>query len=89
MKASGLSGELRVGYQPAAILGEWTAEITHGSVVEARVNRVDSFWITQSPISLVLHVGEHQRFRWDGVQPQFSNGSLKIEVATRPRVVRE
>jgi len=59
MRAKGLSGELRVGYQRAATLGAWSLEPSppNGAIVTATIEDADEFWMDHEPKSLYLALG--------------------------------
>jgi len=65
----GKSGELRAGYQQAAVLGRWSAtrDSDGGWTVEAQPEHVHDFWITYQPLDCVLQVGT-DRWRWREVE---------------------
>lgn len=86
---SGRSGELRVGYQRAALLGEWT--ITPSS------NRPNTFtfhtdaveenphWYRQSPLDLVLALGTTE-WVWRNVSILRDGPDMYVELTERPAV---
>lgn len=93
MKAEGPEGELRVGYQRAALLGRWTLDATPivpmtKFAITARVRQTDSFWSTQSPMTLTLSFGLF-RWEWERVTPLFENGSVQINVYGKPHIIKE
>jgi hypothetical protein len=88
MKAEGIGGELLVGgYQHAAYLGPWRLGPSdsgpdHWKIV-AQLVHVDSYWITQSPVRVVLRLGDLE-WSWDDVQFDPDNPSASI-VSGMPR----
>lgn len=61
MRASGVSGELRVGHRLAARLGAWTIE-PKGRLFTLRacVASRDDFWFNERPIDVALNIGGAQ-----------------------------
>jgi|TARA_Y100000310_G_scaffold98201_1_gene95926 hypothetical protein len=93
MRAIGVRGELRVGYQQAARLGEWRLETTRPPPgmsfdVEAAIRSTNSFWITQTPMTLDLQFGRFH-WIWDDVRPALVNGSAAVRVFGKPRISKE
>lgn len=92
MKACGTSGELKVGYQRAAVLGTWTLEASKAHpmrfAVEAEVRETDSFWITQKPLTLILIFGRF-RWQWYEVKVRLEDAQLTARVEGRPTLVKE
>jgi hypothetical protein len=87
MRASGLSGELRYGYQIAARLGAWEIAEKQGTFrLRGRVASVDPVWITRRPIALVVALGPVE-WKWSGVDPVIGNGVVEIALVGRPDAV--
>jgi hypothetical protein len=93
MRATGSSGELRVGYQSAARLGAWHLEVTHTLagllfVVVAHVDAADWYWMHQHPLTLTLAFG---RFRWEWPQASatIDGERMTIRVNGKPHISRE
>lgn len=88
MQLYGVSGELRVGYQQAALLGKWEMQVPTSleNVFEATLRQVDEYWITQRPLILVLHINAKQ-WRWtlDG-EIDRSGGKVRFAVKGKPQV---
>ena len=84
MRASGLSGELRHGYQVAATLGAWMIE-TAGRAFECRatVEAQHEVWSERRPLDLVLRLGGVE-WTWRDVAPDFSGGALVIALTRMP-----
>lgn len=95
MRASGQHGELRVGYQQAAVLAGW--EITPSPApgpppltytLRARVTHENSYWITQRPYSLALSLGPTE-WVWHGVDVRRDDdGLLVVDLRGAPQVVK-
>lgn len=93
MKACGTHGELRVGYQPAATLGEWSLDVVPAPPVRsfsvvAQVRATNAYWVLQRPITLVLCFGRF-RWVWTEVTPAFENGRVSMRVTGKPEIVKE
>ena len=93
VKASGLDGELRVGYQRAARLEGWSLEVTPAArttvfAVMARASHVDAFWCTQAPQRLDLRFGRFH-WIWEDVRPTYVNGTVSVRVLGAPHIVKE
>ena len=65
VRFTGVSGELRVGYQKAARLKSWSLQ---DKIVEAKLDpqSVNWFWLNRRPLDLYLDIGRH-RWKWKGV----------------------
>lgn len=93
MRAHGQRGELRVGYQRAASLGEWDLEAPAGITpstqyaVHAQLRSLDEFWTTQRPMLLELNFGKHN-LQWTDVTTEFGKGAVTVTVRGRPTIVR-
>ena len=85
MKAAGIGGELRVGYQRAARLGQWSlASAGEGSdhwLISVQLAQRDEFWMEQNPSRVVLELGELS-WTWDNIE---FDGSSLIRVSGPPR----
>ena len=93
MNASGHGGELRVGYQQAAQIGEWSLQATPTIpmlrfAVEASIYRIDKFWITQLPMVLDLQFGRFH-WRWVNVTPSFDKDHVAVQVFGKPAIVKD
>lgn len=93
MKASGPAGELRVGYQHAAVLGAWRLEMTPTIPmircdIEAAVVSSDAFWSTQRPMILDLRFGRFH-WIWEQTMVTFTNGCVTTRVHGKPYIVKE
>ena len=89
MRASGHSGELRVGYQRAAELGTWSIvlepRLPRAYTFTATVQSEHGFWNTQRPLDLVLAVGQTE-WAWRNVEPCRTGDTITIELHERPEV---
>jgi len=87
MRASGPSGELRVCYQRAAVLRDWTLDqepaVPRAYTFKASLTQVDPFWITQRPIDLVITVGLTS-WHWRDIQPEIDAHTLSVTLRERP-----
>jgi hypothetical protein len=93
VNAAGPSGELRVGYQQAASLGLWEiqaiAEVSTTSfAIKAEIRNTDSFWITQTPMTVDLQFGRFH-WLWYFVRPVIDDGYVAIKVFGKPSIVKE
>lgn len=94
MRASGQHGELRVGYQQAAVLGAW--EITPSPApgppaptfaLRAQITHENQYWITQAPFSLALSLGPSE-WVWHNVALRRDGTELQVDLHGSPQVVR-
>ena len=84
MRASGLSGELRYGYQCAARLGAWTIESCDGGFrFAAPIAEAHEVWIVCRPLRLVLALGRAE-WVWDDVDPAIDGATVTITLTHRP-----
>lgn len=89
MELRGQRGELRVGYVLAARLGPWLAQLEAGSgEVTASVSTVDTYWITQTPMTLILWLG-HARWEWSAVAVTIEGRSVRVATTGRPAITKE
>lgn len=94
MRAHGQKGELRVGYQRAASLGEWSFEAPDGIMpstqfaVHAQLRSLDGYWSLQRPMLLELNFGKYY-WQWTDVTPEFNKSAVTVTVKGRPTIVRE
>ena len=90
MRASGLSGELRVGYQQAARLGAWSIEleprIPRECTLRARVLSEHPYWITQQPLDVVVLLGNRVEWLWRDVQVARAEDGIVVTLSDRPIV---
>lgn len=93
IRASGLSGELRVGYQRAMELGVWDVTVHYvrrriaGFTIEAQIVSEHAYWATQTPQDLMLRVGSIVEWRWPSVTVHRENVKrVRIDVTERPTV---
>lgn len=92
MKAAGQGGRLLVGYQQAAAIVGWsmesTATLPPQTTINALLRRIDTFWITQQPVTLELPVGR-TTWRWDRVSLALDGPKATMLVTGRPLVIKE
>lgn len=87
MRTRGTGGLLKVGYQQAAVLGGWTAEINRQRVViTAAVQSIDSFWYARDRFDVVLRV-ESRTWIWRNVSRQ-SDSPLTLIASGAPESAR-
>ncbi len=81
----GQDGRIRVGYQTAAILGSFSLTPVGPNQweVQATVTQADAFWMSQSPRTLELSVGQ-QRWRWPATGLVVDGGTVSGIVTGRP-----
>lgn len=85
MKAEGIGGELRCGYQVAAQLAAWELlDANPGWRVQAVYASQNEYWLTQRPLTLTLVIGGYT-WTWDGVEPE-SDGSIVVDSPPREGV---
>lgn len=87
MVGNGDLGQLRVGYQQAALFRSWRLttdeEVLRAvaqTIVDAKVSNVDLYWCTQNPLDLGLWMGSSW-WVWKGVSvidPIKVGGPIKI-----------
>ncbi len=89
LRASGDDGELRVGYQRAARLGDWSLvvvqRVPRAFRLRAAVTETHAYWITQGPMDLVLVLG-HTEWVWRGVMVAPVDGYVDLDITERPEV---
>jgi len=88
MRASGQSSELRHSYQVAARTGPWViaADGLGGAFTfTASVFDEDEIWLAQSPLDLVLAMGQTE-WIWRGVAARIAEGRMTITLTRRPDV---
>ena len=80
----GKSGELRVGYQVAARLGDWSARraaTRECFSLDAEAVSTDAYWISKTPAVAHLWMGAH---RWVFDVESVSNSGDRITAQLRP-----
>lgn len=87
LRASGEAGELRVGYQVAARLGDWEvlADAAGPRILRAVVVSEHKAWVGHRPLDLVLMLGR-TLWVWRGLRPVVCNGMVEVELSERPEV---
>lgn len=89
MRASGESGALRVGYQPAAALGTWTLtlepRLPRSFVLRAKVLNEHAFWSKQRPMDLVLRLATVE-WIWRGINFHKEGDEIVVELSEKPIV---
>ena len=93
VRASGIGGELRVGYQCAAVLGAWSLEATPTVpmlrfVITARIVTSNTYWLATRPLTLCLQFGRF-RWAWEHVCPVVDGRQLQLTVTGKPQVSAE
>jgi hypothetical protein len=84
LKASGISGEVRKGYQVAARLSSWTLE-SDTSRVDATATERNPFWLEQNGLSLHLTLGNRQ-WVWREIEIMDSGHPFAIRIHGQPDV---
>jgi hypothetical protein len=64
IRLTGQNGEIRHGYQRAAVIKKWTLE---HETIEGTPSEVHPFWIEQRPLDVSLDLGR-ARWKWRNVQ---------------------
>lgn len=86
MRATGESGELRVGHRHAAVLGRWTIEPAGRSfVLRASVASEDAFWVNERPLDVLLDVGG-TRWLWRHANVELGGGEVVARISELPIV---
>lgn len=86
MRATGLSGELRHGYQQAAELGPWVIKDEGPAFVfRAPVTRYNAVWMARKPLDLSLTLGG-LTWTWNNVAAVVSGDVVKVELTRKPDV---
>ena len=89
MRASGKAGSLRVGYQIASRLGEWSITLAPvlpmTAMLRARIRDEHPYWSTQRPIDVVLVLGTVE-WIWRGVTVSRDGDSIVVMLHERPIV---
>ena len=90
MRISGSGGEVRVGHQVAARLGDWTLTRTRTTPepeydATATVVWSDSFWRQQRPMRLELAIG-NRRWGWSDLDPVLGEQSLAAVLVGGPAI---
>ena len=91
LRVTGLSGQLRVGYQVAAELGPWRLELApqlpRQYEVHARVYRTDAYWLSERPMTLTLDVGSDV-WAWAVAEPEVGGHELMAIATGTPAIWR-
>jgi len=90
MRIRGRGGEVRVGYQVAATLGDWTLTRTRLGPApeyqaEAQLASCDTYWTQQRPMDVDLKMG-NRRWQWSGVHPAIDQQSLAVVLVGTPAI---
>lgn len=80
---TGHVGEVRYGYNRAALLTAWTfTGSSRGGVITARLQDTDTFRLSQAPLRVVLTVGQ-SLMRWPLLSLQIEGASLTATVGEK------
>lgn len=89
MRARGVGGEVRAGYQTAVRLGAWTIDfepvLPRRFALTAEVLERHAYWTTQPPHDLVLRLGTIA-WRWPAARFAVEGTTLTADLAGRPLV---
>lgn len=89
LRASGTAGEIRVGYQVAAHLGQWSLtllqRVPRTFQLRARITSTHDYWSRQQPQDLVLWLGL-TAWRWNSVAMTLTGDSVVVDLIDRPMV---
>ena len=89
-RASGPSGLLRVGYQVAAEIGPWditlAPRLPRSFLFIGRLGRAHAYWMTQTPLDLMVALGSVEWLWRDVVVEHVGDGEISIELRDRPIV---
>ncbi len=80
-RVSGVSGEIRAGYQRAAELGKWEMDVHR--VIRADIVSASNFWLAQKPLDIRLRVGRRW-WIWRGVDVSNKGSSVRVQVRGDP-----
>lgn len=85
LSVRGRTGSLKVGYQQAATLGDYTLTTLGAGTyrVEASVVETNACWLSQGPLTLEIEVGP-QRWSWREVSVELDGGRVSCTVSGRP-----
>ena len=85
MNAAGVKGELRYGYQTAALLSKWalTPAVGGGSRCDAKLKDINEYWLAMSPLTVVLSLGS-RRWVWEVQDLRLHGASAVIMVKGQP-----
>ncbi len=87
MRLTGEGGQLRCGYQSAALLGSWTlTREQQTTTVRAAVVESDSYWMRHKPLDLRLSF-VHRVWAWSNVACTQEGGSVVLVMTTAPEVL--
>ena len=95
--ATGRMGRLKVGYQLAAVLGDWQLATNQGTLnylaveINAVVKEVDKFWISYSSFSIELLIKPEVWWRWKASEVSgdlTQNGSIYLVGIGEPVVIK-
>jgi hypothetical protein len=90
VRIRGSGGIVRIGYQTAAQVGDWTLTRTQTTPepayqAEATLIDADAFWVQQRPMDLELTIGR-RRWVWAGLQPDIAAQSLTVALVGGPSI---
>lgn len=89
VRASGVFGELRVGYQRAARVVAWSitpADRARAWVFRGRVDESNAYWLGQRPLDLMAEIGTAECV-WRGVPARITaDGEVEVELTGQPEV---
>ena len=83
LTAKGAVGVLKKGYQRVASLSDWSWD--GGGRVNARAADVDTFWLDQGGLTLVLSLGRRE-WHWRNVDAVLSGSACTVQVNGKPEL---
>lgn len=84
MRASGIGGELRFGYQVAAEIGAWAIEPQGASfALSAALRQEHAVWIRERPLDVAVRLGP-VTWKWKDVDPVVDSGQARLALTRRP-----
>ncbi len=88
-EATGVHGVVKYGPVPAATLKAWRLaardDAPHSWTLTATAEDVNTFYSTQTPLTVSLRVGSRM-WRWRDVVLEFAGGTVRGIVSGRPEV---
>lgn len=87
MRASGVGGTLKLGYQTAATIAEWAIRVDGSAFkLTARIEKANAAWIDSRPLDLTVRLGPVSWY-WREVSPTIDDGNVSLTLMRRPDIV--